>query len=165
MKPKLKKAEILLTNIHDTIEVSSPYWLLKQPVVILNLTKFIKKNTHYQEKLFNIQEKYSNYSQIYTDGSQDRNRTRCGAVFNSKTRKRCLPKEAFIFTTKTCALELAFDIVWTSNSKRFVIHSDSFSVLLSIKNWKLDNLLIIKLLNILNSMSLTKRWILRHIGI
>ena len=109
-------------------------------------TNFTKKNIHplvYQEKLLNIPEKYPNYSHIYTDSSKDSNRSVCRAVFNDKATKKYLPKEVSIFT-KTCAIELTFNIVLISNSKRFIIHSDSFSVLLFIKNRKLEYPLIIK---------------------
>ena len=120
MKPILEEADISLTNIHDTVQLSSSPWLLKQPVVILDLSKLTKKNTHpliYHEKLHNIQEKYPNYSHIYTDGSKDSNRTGCGVAFNNKTMKKCLPKEASIFTAEASAIDIALNIVSTSNSK------------------------------------------------
>ena len=82
---------------------------------------------------------------------------------------KILSKRTSIFTPKTCSTERVLKIFSTSNSKRFSIQSDSFSVLLSIKNWKLDNTLIIKLLRILNSKSHTNKvifcWIQSHIGI
>ena len=103
MKTILEEAEISLINNHDIMQISSPSWLFKQPVVIFNLTKLTKKNIHsliYQEKV-NIQENYPNYSNINTYSSKDINRTGCGAVFNKEISKKCLPKEASIFTTHT----------------------------------------------------------------
>ena len=64
MKHTLEDTEISLTNIDDTIQLSSPVWLLKQLVIILDLYKLPKNKTHpliYQEKLNNIQEKYPNH--------------------------------------------------------------------------------------------------------
>ena len=58
MKHILEETDILLTSIHDTIHLSSPPWLLKQPVVIRYLNKLPKNKTHpliYQVKLKNIQ--------------------------------------------------------------------------------------------------------------
>ena len=46
MKHILEETDISLTNIHDTIHVSSPSWLLKQLVVILDLNKLPKNKTH-----------------------------------------------------------------------------------------------------------------------
>ena len=83
----LEKTEISLTNFHNTIKLNSLDSLFKQPVVIFDLTKLAKKNTHlliYQEKLSNIQEKYPNYPYIYLDGSKCNSKTGYGAVFNNK---------------------------------------------------------------------------------
>ena len=74
MKTILKEAELSLINIHYFKQLSSPPWVLKQlSVVILGLTKFIKRNTHsliYQAKMSNIQERYPTDSYIYTDYSK-----------------------------------------------------------------------------------------------
>ena len=54
MEHILIDTDISLTNIHDTIQLSSPLWLLKQPVVILDLNKLPKNKTYplpYQKKL------------------------------------------------------------------------------------------------------------------
>ena len=57
----------------------------------------------------------------------------------------------------------------SSNSKKFIIHLDSISVLQSLKYIKLENPLIIKIFNKLNSLIHTKKvifcWIPSHIGI
>ena len=64
---------------------------------------------------------------------------------------------------------MALKLVSTSNKEKFIIHSDSISVLKSLKNTKLDNPFIVKLLNKYNSMSHSKKvifsWIPSHIGI
>ena len=46
MKHILEDTDISLTNIHDTIQLNSPPWLLMQPVVILDLNKLPKNKTH-----------------------------------------------------------------------------------------------------------------------
>ena len=64
MKQILEDIDISLTNIHDTIQLSSLPWLLKQPVVMLDLNKLPKNKTHpltYQEKLNISQERYPNH--------------------------------------------------------------------------------------------------------
>ena len=74
MKPILENANISIKNIHDTVQLNSPSWLLEKSEVILDLNKLSKKKTHpliYQEKLHNIQENLPNYLHIYTDGSKD----------------------------------------------------------------------------------------------
>ena len=168
MKHILEETDISLTSIHDTIHLSSPRWLLKQP----SLNKLPKNKTHpliYREKLNNIQEIYPNYQHIYTDGSKSNFGTGCGAVLHKKSRKKCFPKEASIFSAEIYAINLALDLISTSNSKKFIIHSDSISVLQSLKYTKLENPLIIKIFNKLNSLIHSKKvifcWIPSHIGI
>ena len=46
MKHMLEDTDISLTNIHDTIQLSYPPWLQKQPMVILDLNKLPKNKTH-----------------------------------------------------------------------------------------------------------------------
>ena len=90
---------------------------------------------------------------MYTDGSKDINTTEFAAASKNKTCKKYFPKEVSIFTVETCSTELALNIDSTSNSKRILIHSDLLSVISSIKNLQVDKYLIIKLKNIMNSMS------------
>ena len=101
MKHILEETDISHTSIHDTIHLSSSSWLLKQPVISLDWNKLPKNKTHpliYQEKLNNIQEIYPNYQHIYTDDSKSNFGTGCGAVLHKKSLKKCLPKEASIFS-------------------------------------------------------------------
>ena len=172
MKHILEETDISLTSIHDTIHLSSPPWLIKQPVIILDLNKPPKNKTHpliYQEKLNNIQEIYPKYQHIYTDGSKSNFGTGCGAVLHKKSLKKCLPKEASIFSAEIYAINLALDLISTSSSKKFIIHSDSILVLQSLKCTKLENPLIVKIFNKFNSLIHGKKvifcWIPSHIGI
>ena len=64
MKPILENANISIKNIHDTVQLNSPPWLLEKSEVILDLNKLSKKKTHpliYQEKLHNIRDNLPNY--------------------------------------------------------------------------------------------------------
>ena len=61
--------------------------------------------------------------------------------------------ESSIFTTKASAIDLALDIISKEKREKFIIFSDSLSVLLSLNNKKLKNPLIIKLLYRLDSIS------------
>ena len=154
------------------MQLNSPPWLLEKSEVILDLNKLSKKKTHpliYQEKLHNIQDKLPNYLHIYTDGSKDNYGTGCRAVINNKTMKKSLPKEASIFTAEICAINLALKIISNNKAKKFIIYSDSISVLHSIKNQKLDNPLIVNLLNKLHALRQSKKiifcWIPGYMGI
>ena len=75
-------------------------------------------------------------SLTYMDGSKDNDKTACTAVPNKTIIKKALPMESSIFTAKTCAIDLALDIVSKSKHKKFIIFLDSLSVLLSLSNKK-----------------------------
>ena len=81
------KTDILIPSIHYTIRLIFSPWLLKQPVVILDLKKLPKNKTHpliYQEKLNNIQERYPTPLHIFTDGSKN-NGAGYKAILHKKT--------------------------------------------------------------------------------
>ena len=61
--------------------------------------------------------------------------------------------ESSIFTAEARAIHLAFNIISKSKHKKFIIFSDSLSVLLSLSNKKFENPLIIELLSRLDLMS------------
>ena len=86
-----------------------------------------------------------------------------------ETSEKCLPTEAFIFSAEIYAIKLALDLISTSSSKKCIIHSDSISVLQSLKYTKLERPLIIKIFNKLNSLIHSKKvifcWIPSNIGI
>ena len=68
------------------------------------------------------------------------------------------------------AINLALDAIAESDDDYFIIFSDSLSVLLSLHNKKLDNPLILELLQKLNHLSCAHKtiyfcWIPSHIGI
>ena len=83
--------------------------------------------------------------------------------------KQPLPKEASIFTAEICAINLTLKIISNNKAKKFIIYSDSISVLQSIKNPKLDNPLVVNLLNKLHALIQSKNiifcWIPGHMRI
>ena len=73
-----------------------------------------------------------------------------------------------IFTAEVYAIDLALNII-SKNKHKFIIFFDSLSVLTSLRNKKLENPLIVKLLSRLDSMSSHKEiimcWIPNHIRV
>ena len=51
--------------------------------------------------------------------------------------------ESSIFTAEACAIDLSLNIISKEKHKKFIIFSDSLSVLLSLNNKKLEHPLII----------------------
>ena len=171
MESILKEATIAQDNIHKSILPQIPPWIIKNPKVNLQLNQLHKTKTHpftYQEKHQNILQQYPDYLCIYTDGSKDHNKTACAAVLNKIIKTKTLPMDSSIFTAEACAIDLAHDIISKEKHKKFIIFSDSLSVLLSLNNKKLEHPLIVKLLCRLHS-TLNKEivfcWIPSHIGV
>ena len=122
---------------------------LKKPLVILQLNKLHKTKTHpstYLEKFHTILLHHSDHQYIFADGSKDNNKTAYATVLNKTIHKKALPMKSFIFTAEVCATTFL-------GTNKFIIFSDSLSVLTSLKNKKLENPLIVKLLSGLDSMS------------
>ena len=165
MKSTLKESNISLNDIHESI-------LPQIPPVIFGLNELPKTKTHpitYQKKFHNILQHHPNHLYVFTDGSKNHDKTACTAVLNKTIVKKALPKKSSIFTVEAHAIDLALDIISKSKHKKFIIFSDSFSVLLSLRNKKFENPLIIKLLCRLDSMPNSKEiiicWIQSHIEV
>ena len=158
-----QESKIPLNNIHEGIFPQTPPWIIKTPEVILELNEHSKTKTHpstYQEKFYNILQHHPNHLYVFMDGSKDNGRAVCAAVLNKIVLKKALPRESSIFTAEAHAIDLALNIISKSKSKQFIIFSDSLSVLLSLRNKKFQNPLIIKLLSRLDSMSNRKEIII-----
>ena len=104
---------------------------------------------------------------VFTDGSKDNGRAACMAVLNKTVLKKALPRESSIFTAEAHAIDLALNIISKSKHKKFDIFR--LAVLLSLRNKKFQNPLIIKLLSRLDSMTNRKEiiicWTPSHIRV
>ena len=159
----LQESKLPLNNIHEGIFPQTPPWIIKTPKVILELNEHSKTKTHpstYQEKFYNILQHHPDYLYVFTDGSKDNGRATCAAVLNKTVLKKAPPKESAIFTAEAHAIDLALNTISKNKHKKFIIFSDSLSVLLSLRNKKFQNPLIIKLLSRLDSMSNRKEMIM-----
>ena len=158
-------------NIHETIIPEVPPWTLHHPKVCLDLSDLSKDTPPhvYIQKFNEIKDQHSYCTPIYTDGSKDNDRVGCGAILNNISIQQRLPSCASIITAEMTAINVALDAIAESDDDYFIIFSDSLSVLLSLHNKKLDNPLILKLLQKLHLSCAHKTvhfcWIPSHIGI
>ena len=119
----------------------------------------------YIQKFNETKDEYSYYTAIYTDGSKDNDRVGCGLIINNLSTKQRLPRNASIFTAEVTAIDLALDTIAESDDDHFIIFSDSLSVLLSLHNKKMDNPLILLLLQKLHYLSCAHKTIhFRSVG-
>ena len=140
IKSTLRESKILLNKIHESTFPQTPPWIIKTPKVILELNEISKTKTHpctNQEKFHNILQHHPDHLYVFTDGSKDNNKTACAVVLNKTIPKKALPMESSIFTAEAHAIDLTINIILKSKHKKFIIFSDSLSVLLLlIKNFR-----------------------------
>ena len=172
MEGVLSDIDIDLDTIHESILSETPPWILKPLDVFLHISQFPKDKTDsslYLEKINTFKDTFSNYKYIYTDGSKINAKVGCSAVLNDIVHKKRLPDNSSIFSAELTAIDLGLDIITQSDDGRFVIFSDSLSVLTSLKNRNLNNPLMVNLLNRINSVLESKSivfcWIPSHVGI
>ena len=83
--------------------------------------------------------------------------------------KKHLLNDTSIFSAEACAINMALDLISESRNKKFIIFSDSLSVLESLKNRKFDHPLIIRILcklkNLSNDNDIEICWVPSHTGI
>ena len=94
-----------------------------------------------------------------------------GCAISQKKKKKSLkrlPNEASIYSAETTAIDLAMNIA-NHKASKFIIYTDSKSVLLALHNRDTSSPLITKLLNKLNTLSKNNNiiftWIPSHIGL
>ena len=172
MESILQEPAVSVTNVHKNILPQIPPWIIIKPQVILQLNKLPKTKTHpstYLEKFHAILLHHPDHHYIFTDGSKDSNKTACATVLNKTIHKKALPMENSIFTAEVRAIYLALNIISRDKHNKLIIFSDLLSVLTSLRNKKLENPLIVKLLSKLDSMSSHKEiimcWIPSHIRV
>ena len=128
MDPILKKSTIPLNIIHKSILPQISLWIIKNPKITSNWITSIKQQ--------NILQQHPDYLCIYRDGYKDNNIIACAAVLKKIIKTKALPMQSSIFTAEACAIDLALDIMSKEEHKKFIIFSDSLSVLISLNNNK-----------------------------
>ena len=87
------------------------------------------------------------YKHIYTDGSKDDMKVACAVVSDDYSETIRIPDGSSFFTAEAKAIDLALDIIADcETSNKFVIFSDSLSVLKSLDHTSSKNPQIQKLL-------------------
>merc|ERR1712030_38450 len=108
---------------------------------------------------------YKEYTEIYTDGSRMNDRTGCAYVVNDTTYKVRLTRHSSVFSAELFVILKSLRYVKNSADSKFVIFSDSLSVIESIKNNKNKNALNIQINQILGGIhdkSIVFEWVLSH---
>ena len=117
-----------------------------------------------------MQSRYKNYQQICTDGSKEDSKVGCAVISDNHSNMQRIPDDSSIFTAEAKAIDLALDFIRTCDANnRFIIFSDSLSVLKAMNHTSSKNPQIQKLLEKCHELLAYKEivlcWIPSHIGI
>ena len=122
----------------------------------------------FQENFLNTQKTFPDHHHMYTDGSKQGMKVGCAAVCQNQELLKRLPNEFSIYSAEVIAIDLAKNIIVNHKSSKFIIYSDSKSVLQALQS-KDSSTLITRLLDKMNTLSKNNSIILAgipsHIGI
>ena len=172
LKPAIDQACLNLDTVREKKVPEIPPWTIKKPNVLFQLSSDKKSSTNslqFQSKFLELKSQYPNHTAIYTDGSKDDVKVGCASVSHLHTSKVRLPDNSSIFSAEVQAIDLALRFISTHNGKKYIIFSDSLSVLQSLNNRNTSNPLIQQLLLKHHRLSSFKNivfcWLPSHVGI
>ena len=172
MKNTFQNSNIPIGKVSQSEVPDVPPWTLQQPKVLFDLHNSKKSTTDpqiFQIGFNEILSKYDSHARIFTDGSKENEKVAAAFVTAGCTSKCRLPDNASIFSAEIKAIDLALDFIDSSSLNKFIIFSDSLSVLQSIHNLKLENSLcqnlIIKLHKLSQFNDILLCWLPSHMGI
>ena len=116
-----------------------------------------------------ILDRYPNHTPVYTDGSKIEETVAAAAVCGRQQSAARLPDRSSIFSAELTAINLAFDIIRSSQETNFIIFTDSLSSLQAIAGKKIENPLILDLIEKFTNLNSSKNilfcWLPSHMGI
>ena len=148
-KRLLKAANIDIKEIDVNSIPVNPIWDSKPITVDFTLSEFDKSSTSstvFKSRFNELKEKYSDFCEIYTDGSKVETKVASAYVCPSGSRGYRLKDGCSIFTAETDAISKALEYVKVSKLRRFIIFSDSMSVLQAIERQESKNPLVNRVL-------------------
>ena len=146
---------------------------MKQHEILFDLHtgKKYESNPHILKGyLRQLQNCYKNYQQVYTDGSKEDSKVGCAVISDNHSNMQRIPDDSSLFTAEAKAVDLPLDFISTCNANnKFIIFSDSLSVLKAINHTSSKNPQNQKLLEKCHGLLAKKEivlcWISSHIGI
>ena len=173
IRPHLQAADINIVTLHDIKLPKLPPWTLHVPIVNTELHKSTKSSTleaEFKTDFELLRERYHDYYPLYTDGSKIENKSGAAVITPLNTTNTRLPDGASIFTAECKALLMALKYIQIKPHEKFIIFVDSLSVLQSLKNMKLENPLILQILEhnhqlFTNNKLIIYCWIPSHVNI
>ena len=142
MQPHVENLNIDTEAIADFKIPEIPPWTQNCAEYRFDLATNKKSDTDrttFHSKYGELKQHYYSFKPIYTDGSKDGIAVGSAAVYGDRISKCRLPDKSSIFSPEIKAIDLALNLVEQSRSNRFIIFSDSLSVLQALFNQKFEN--------------------------
>ena len=168
----LAEADINYIDVDQSKQTIPPY-LIQKPLVIFTLAEDKKQETSseiFKQIFLEIHETYKTYEEIYTDGSKEGEKVAAAAATPSSIHVSRLSKFSSIFSAEAKAIELALTYALRSRTNKFIIYSDSKSVLQGILHCRPKNPSIVKVTELYTKAfhkgkQIVLCWVPSHIGI
>ena len=171
--PLLDSTNINPTNIEKHFVTEIPSWCMKKPDILFDLhtsKKSFSDSLIMKQNFHILQSGYTEYQHIYTDGSKDGEKVGCAFLYGNHFSSLRIPDGSSVFTAEAKAIDLALDFIDSCFlHDKFLIFSDSLSVLKALNHTSSKNSQIQKLLEKHHKIANTKEilfcWLPSHVGI
>ena len=171
--PLLDSTNINPTNIEKHFVTEIPSWCMKKPDISFDLhtsKKSFSDSLIMKQNFHILQSRYTEYQHIYTDGSKDGEKVGCAFLYGNHFSSLRIPDGSSVFTAEAKAIDLALDFIDSCFlHDKFLIFSDSLSVLKALNHTSSKNSQIQKLLEKHHKIANTKEilfcWLPSHVGI
>ena len=170
----LDEAKIKVDDIAISEDLyEPPVWDMTPVECLTHLAQHEKEHTlpqTYQIEYNITKSKYSDHHPIFTDGSKCDDKVAYACITKDSTRAKRLPDGASIFTAEASAFISALDYANFSKEKKFIIFTDSLSLIQSIENENVKNPLVVTIFKKIKSIQdqgkeLVFCWVPGHCGI
>ncbi|XP_053989675.1 uncharacterized protein LOC128882131 [Hylaeus volcanicus] len=150
----------------------SPPWTIETPLII---DKFLKVgrdiNPNIVKTLYiEITNEYQNHKQVFTDGSKSPQGTGCAVCLPDIDLTFKLPDGFTVFSSEAFAVQEALKYIEKETHNKFIIFSDSKSVILALQNCESSDTIIRNIIELnatlsQNGKEILYSWIPSHVNI
>ena len=167
----LEDNTIQTQRIHQVDYPAVPPWLLPEVCICpKSASRSNLSNEEIRTHFLNHNSEHVNSEKFYTDGSKSKEGVGCAVVHNDTSYVAKLPNSASVFSAELSAIVQALELVHQSKKRKFVIYSDSWSALESLRTFISFHPLIQKAQEWLFHISCRKKsvcfcWVPAHVGI
>lgn len=174
LEPALSTTRINFKSVAPQRLSPTPPWQLQGALFDFTMRYLGKKSdtspAYYKNMFGQIMEAYSGFIRIFTDGSKNGTVVSAAAVSELSTLSERLPDNSSVFSAELHAVRLALRIMKLLQHRQFLVLCDSLSILQALHNKKLENPLVVEILNTIHYLKSRGKniiffWLPSHVGI